>query len=124
MIYNLIKKYYWIAISINWLPSLFILALGELQGEGQLAYIVFIGWGLLCTIIYGFYLLIPEFKKNWEKVASFLFPTVFFMIGFFLINLFEAVILPLSINLAINLIFILHFNKKTKNLNKQFYYEQ
>jgi len=113
-----IRKYYWISFSLNWLPlGILLFTFGGLEGEAQLGYFFGIIWGLVCTIFYGFYLLIPEFKKKWEKIGGLLFPTLLLSLGIFQMKYLAILV---ATNLVLNLIFVWHFiNIENKKNNEQ-----
>ncbi len=108
-----IRNYYLIALFANLLPILIILInVGSIHGESQMGFLIFFIWEIICCIIYSFYYIIPELKKNWEKITSFIFPTFILSLVLFKFPEFKIVI---AINFSLNLIFIIHWTKHYKN---------
>ncbi len=111
-----VRNYYAIAILINVvLPVLsMIYVIGNRKGEAQMGYFIIGIWGLICIFVYSIYFAIPDFNKNWEKVAGLLFPTILLSLALIKYWNFALVIL---LNLIMNGFFIWHLTKKTFHNN-------
>ena len=106
-----VRNYFGIAVFANLIPILIMmLKIGKVQGDAQLGYIIFGAWSLICTIVYGFYFVIPEFSRNWEKIIGLLFPTIILSLALFEFPIFSIVI---GLNLIMNGLFAWHLKKKT-----------
>ena len=83
-----------------------LLFIGTASGEIQLTYVVILIWALLNIFAYSLYFIIPDLIKKWEKILTFILPSI--LMSLLIINI-QVFIFPLLINLVLNLIFIYHF---------------
>jgi len=93
------------------LPIIAVMSvIGKSHGDAQMGYIIVGIWGIICSIVYAIYFVIPEFNKNWEKIVGLLLPTIILSLILLQESSFGIVIL---LNLIMNGFFIWHLNKKT-----------
>ena len=97
-------------MSANFIPLLVMtIMIEKVQGEAQLGYFIFGFWGLISAFIYGFYFVIPELKRNLEKIISLFLPSIILSLALFEIPMFSIVV---GLNLILNGIFVWHLKNK------------
>ncbi len=107
-----VRNYYIIALLLNLTPFIVAISSEKINGEYRKALIILGIWLLIVTVVYSFYFLIPKFNKNWHKIIGLVFPTVLLSLLMFLFPKLKGIALILIIiNIILNGIFILHFNK-------------
>ncbi|WP_299261869.1 hypothetical protein [uncultured Aquimarina sp.] len=105
-----IKIYYGITLLLNFIaPTIVAISvIGDQEGEIQMGYIIVGLWGFICAILYGFYFAIPEFNKNWEKIAGLIFPSIILSL---LLFEFPDFTIAVILNLIMTGIFVWQFKK-------------
>ncbi len=107
---KIVRKHYLLSLLLNvFLPWVIINnAIGDRTGDANLAYIFVLAWSVLATIVYAMYFTIPDFYKNWEKIAMYFLPSVLFSLTFFAsLELWFVV----AINFIFNFFCVLHYWK-------------
>ena len=107
-----VRYYYGITLLINCvLPALTVISvIGKTDGDANMGYVLVGIWALISALVYAFYFAIPEFNKDWEKIAGLLFSTILLSLILIEYWVFSIVIL---LNLIMNGFFIWHLKKKT-----------
>ncbi len=106
---QLVKKYYLLALIINFIPLLFmIINSSNIKGEARYGFLIFGVWGIISALTYCVYLFIPKFKSNSEQFFGFILPSLILLLVTFK---FYAFLILLVINVIINSIFIWHYRK-------------
>ncbi len=103
-----VLKHYLFSLLLNvFMPWAIISnAIGDSTGDANLAYIFVFLWALLAMVLYTMYFTIPDFYKNWEKIAMYFLPSVLLCLTFFVsFELWFVVV----INFIFNLLCMLHF---------------
>ncbi|QHI39115.1 hypothetical protein IMCC3317_45160 [Kordia antarctica] len=113
---KLVRNFYFYALLLNvvlpWILAKSIV--GDSTGEVGLIYIFVIIWAVVSIVVYTIYFAIPDFPKNWEKIATFLFPSLF--ISPLLFFAFRLILIPLIINFIFNGICMLYYRMKMKKI--------
>lgn len=113
---KLVRNFYFYALLLNVaLPWIIVKSIvGDSTGEVGMIYIFVMVWAIVSIIIYTIYFAIPDFPKNWEKIATFLFPSLF--ISPLLFFAFRLILIPLIINFIFNLICMLYYRMKMRKI--------
>lgn len=111
-----IKFYYGISVFMNFIIPMFVImsAMGRVHGERQLGLFLIGVWGIFCALVYALYFTVPEFNKNWEKIAGLVLPSIILSLILFVE---ETLIYVVFINFILNGLFIWHFTKTSMNNN-------
>lgn len=109
---KLVRNFYLLALLLNvFIPWIFaILIVGNSKGEIQLMYVAVGVWSIAAMLLYIIYFAIPDFLKNWERIATFLFPTLFCCPLLYYSTRF--LMIPLIINLLFNVACMLYYKRK------------
>ncbi|WP_420572686.1 hypothetical protein [Kordia sp.] len=114
---KLVRNFYFLSLLINIvLPWMLVyINIGDIYGEANLIYIFVMVWALVNLLLYTIYFTIPDYKKNWEKIATFLFPSFWFILGIYYTE-FTLLLIPFVINLVFNItcmLYYMHVMRKT-----------
>ena len=106
--------YFVISIFINFFSSLFtFMNETSMSHGGQQAILEIFGfWMMICIAVYTIYFIIPEFNKNWEKIAGLVLPSIILSL---VLTIEPSFIYLICINIILNVVFIWHFTKKLKS---------
>ncbi len=116
---RLVRNFYFLALLLNVIiPWVFVkIVIGDSTGEIQLIYVAVAVWSIVAIVLFTIYFAIPDFHKNWEKVATFLFPTLFCSPILFYETTFFMI--PFGINLMFNLLCLFYYKRKIMNASEQ-----
>ncbi|MBC8753845.1 hypothetical protein H2O64_04135 [Kordia sp. YSTF-M3] len=116
---RLVRNFYFFALLLNVvIPWAFAkIVIGDRSGEIQLLYIGVGIWSIASGLLYTIYFAIPDFYKNWEKVATFLFPSLFCSPMLFYSS--RILLIPFGINLAFNILCLFHYKTRIMNRSEE-----
>ena len=113
---RLVRNFYFVALLLNVLLPWMLakINIGDRTGEIQMVYILVAIWTVASILIYTIYFTIPDYSRNWEKIAAFLFPSI---LSFPLIIIeFPYFIFPWGINFLFSIVCILIYKDKLKKV--------
>lgn len=112
-----IKFYFGISIFINFVSSFITMmqTYSNIHGGGfEALFEIFVFCTIICSAVYSIYFTIPEFNKNWEKIAGLVLPSLVLSL---VLLVEETFIYVVFVNLILNLLFIWHFTNTSKKNN-------
>ncbi|WP_298518385.1 hypothetical protein [uncultured Kordia sp.] len=113
---HLVRNFYLVALLLNvvlpWILAK--ITVGDRTGEIQMIYILVAAWAVGSLLIYAIYFTIPDYNKEWEKIAAFLFPSI--LTCPMIVIEFPYCMLPWGINFLFSIICIIIYKEQLKKV--------